>query len=209
MDSAISLLGAKINYETLYWLFSTVAQAYAAVVGVMGLLVVYRLESESRVRDTVSQRVLRASFAQSIMKPPLRFVDIFGRQASGWSADDMADKFQKPNDIVMGVLRTLVTPDYDYLLDEMKRISNSRGVSKRIQRSFRNFFGFHLIFIILFIVGIFFTHKLSSTACWIYSVFGFSILLFVISLWLTGILARDIIRTAGKRDLPFIDPLDQ
>ena len=210
MDSTIiqSLFGSRVDYETLYWLFSTVAQAYAAVVGVMGLLVVYRLETESRNRDRISQRVLQARFPRSLITEPLRFADIFGRKATGWSPDDMADEFQNANDRVKGELRTLLITDYDYLRDEMKRISNSRGISKRIQKSFRNFFGFHLIFLILFILGILFTHKLSSTTWLVYSVFGFIILLITISLGLTGILARDIIRTTEKGDFPFIDPLN-
>ena len=38
-----------MDKEALYWLFSTIAQSYGAIVGIVGLLVVYQLENKNRL----------------------------------------------------------------------------------------------------------------------------------------------------------------
>ena len=42
--------------DTFYWLFSTIAQTYAAIVGIMGMLTVYRLQTLSRYREDCRKR---------------------------------------------------------------------------------------------------------------------------------------------------------
>ena len=38
-----------MDEDTLYWLFSTIAQTYGAILGVIGMLMVYRLQNLSTI----------------------------------------------------------------------------------------------------------------------------------------------------------------
>ena len=42
--------------DTLYWLFSTIPQTYGAIVGIMGMLTFYRVQSLSRYREGCRKR---------------------------------------------------------------------------------------------------------------------------------------------------------
>jgi hypothetical protein len=49
-----------MNQDTLCRLFSTIAQTYSEIVGIVGLLVVYRLQNERGIRNELRTRILPA-----------------------------------------------------------------------------------------------------------------------------------------------------
>ena len=49
---------ANINSETIYWLLSTFAQTYAALIAILGALTAFRLQLLSNLRGTVRARLV-------------------------------------------------------------------------------------------------------------------------------------------------------
>lgn len=52
-----------VDKDTLYWLFSTVAQTYGAIVGVIGMLTVYRLQNLSNfIKEAMDKSIDRRNY---------------------------------------------------------------------------------------------------------------------------------------------------
>ena len=186
--------------DMLYWFFSTIAQTYGAIIAIIGLLVVYRLDNQNRLRGAIRERLL---------EPRRRIMpEIFGEKAYGWSPDVMVDKFQEPNDKDKSKLKALKNrgdEKYPYLFDEMKRINNSIVISKRIRVTFLFFIGFHLICIIIpSLLAIFYTVSLKNYE---YSIFGAFIIILIISCGLTALLVWFLLKTV-KKDAPLKKPVE-
>jgi hypothetical protein len=202
----VIFLGSIIDQDTLYWLLSTVAQTYSAIVGVIGFLVVYRLEGQSRVRDLIRDRLLRPRLTNGISTPS-HFIRIFSNAAYGWSADDMVYHYEnmpQESKQVFRIMKTEEEDSYRYLVDEMRRINNSRVLTSRIVASFFLFFGFHLIFVIIpSLVSLLFTSRLLPE---IKTLFGLTAILVLVSLIFIAVVARYLLKTT-KKDFPLKHPL--
>lgn len=199
-----------VDHKTLYWLFSTFAQSYGAIVGLLGLFVVYRFERQSIIREDIRKRVLKD---ETLTKKPDNdsdspIIQIFGRKVIGMSPDEINDHYQeKIKESQKKALKELKDKkdlDYQYLHEEMKRINNSIGITKRLEKSSLRFFPIHFLFIIASIFCIFFAHGLAKYAPW---VIWITIICLLVSGVLTWNLARALIITTGKKAFPFKDPL--
>jgi hypothetical protein len=147
LSSIIALLGSFKNEEeqmtenTLYWLFSTIAQTYGAVLGVFGMLTVYRLQTLSNDTENCRKRA----------EVPARVV--FGVEAYGLSPEDLAEKWQKfPGKEQMGHQGQIMNR-------EMERIKRYNRWSKKIRKWLGAFIVSHGIIIILAILGIMFIEQ--------------------------------------------------
>ncbi|NIO20879.1 MAG: hypothetical protein GTN76_09115 [Candidatus Aenigmarchaeota archaeon] len=70
--------------DTLSWLFSTIAQTYGAIVGIMGMLTVYRLQTLSRYREDCRKRA--EGSAHDVLD--------YEVEACGLSPEDLVEKWQ-------------------------------------------------------------------------------------------------------------------
>jgi len=68
--------------DILYWLFSTIAQTYGAIVDIMGMLTVYRLQSLSRYREDCRKRA----------EGPAHDAFDYEVEACGLSPEDLVEK---------------------------------------------------------------------------------------------------------------------
>ena len=73
----------QITHDDLWWLFSTIAQTYGAIVALFAMLVVYRLERLNRISDDCWKRA----------EEPVKYLR--GEEAVGVSAEDYIDKWTK------------------------------------------------------------------------------------------------------------------
>jgi hypothetical protein len=76
----------RMDSDTFYWLFSSMAQTYGAIIGIAGLLTVYRLEN---------YRMLRSELRERNIKTMER---IFGQKVRSWSPKKMIRHFREPDE---------------------------------------------------------------------------------------------------------------
>lgn len=209
------LFCTTVDHNTLYYLFSTIAQSYGAIAGILGLFVVYRFERQSKNREDIRVRVQGEdkTLSKDNVDGDWRsawIVKLFGTGAYGMSPDDLNDHYQhnmtKEQKAALEQLREGQKPIYDNLHTEMLRISNSIGITKRLEKSSKVFFPFHFFLILVSIICIFFSHGLVHLCGWVFSI---TILVFIASSILTRRLALDLIRTTERKNFPFKDPLKQ
>lgn len=186
--------------NTLFYLFSTTAQTYGAIIGIVGLLVVYRLENQSNLRGSIRNR---------LVDEPRRFLPrLLGNKTYGWSPDDIVDKFQEPDEQDRKMLARTKREEkknYLYLRDEVKRINNSRVIGKRIRYSFAIFMAYHFPFLILApIISIFFTKELSPYAWQVF--WCLLVIVFLSCISVAGI-SKFLLKTP-KEDAHLIEPAD-
>ena len=142
-----------MNQDTLFWLFSTIAQAYGAIVGIVGLLVVYRLDNQNRLRESIRQRLI---------DPPRKYLPgLFGALAYGWSPEQITYYYHNPQtqqqeDTLLRLKKN--TEDWGYLKNEVERIDASVKMGASIRTDFKSFMKFHIPIII---VSIFLIHIVS------------------------------------------------
>ena len=129
-----------MDENTLYWLFSTIAQSYGAIIGIIGLLVVYRLETQSRLRESITASLMAEDKIRDA------FLNV---KATGWSAEDMSYHYNNPDPGLEKSLDKLLdrTVSSD-LKDGVTRIDNSIKLGTTIREKFSLFVKFHLGLII-------------------------------------------------------------
>ena len=126
--------------DTLYWLFSTIAQAYGAIIGIIGLLVVYRLENQSRLRGSIMTKLLDEH----------RIADAFVNvRVAGWSPEDMIHHYRYPDSETKKNIDGLGNRIKLDLEDGITKIDRSVELGKAIRKGFRSFMKFHLGLIIV------------------------------------------------------------
>ena len=70
--------------DTLYWLFSMIVQNYVAILCIMGMLTLYRLQSLSRYREDCRKRA----------EGPVHDVFDCEAEACGLSSEELLQKWQ-------------------------------------------------------------------------------------------------------------------
>lgn len=133
-----------MNQDTLYWLFSTIAQTYGAIVGIVGLLVVYRLQNERSIRTELRDRNVN------------RMGNVFGDKAHVWSPKKMSCHFHDANETQLVRLDGLGTEIKGNLEYDLNRMDQSREYGQKIRRDFEWFLLYHLMLIMFSIIAIYF-----------------------------------------------------
>jgi len=118
---------------TLYYLFSTLAQAYAALLGVMGMFAVYRLQGLRELRRSVRDRLV----------PHAKM--FFSEDPTSMDAETLVDRW--PNE----VSKQDLTCDNQLLKDHIQRgnpevesIKTAMIRARAVRDSFKCFMGYHV-----------------------------------------------------------------
>ena len=153
--------------QTLYWLFSTIAQSYGAIIGFIGLLVVYRLDNQSRRRESIEASLM----ANKAIKET--FINV---KVTGWSAEDISYHYHNPEPGLTQNLDTFLPKKISIdLKDGITRIDNSVKRSTAIREKFKSFVTFHFLvliivpIILIYLVPIFFPD--GQTLVWPITIF--------------------------------------
>jgi hypothetical protein len=159
------------------------------------------------VRDLIRDRVLQPHLARGFTRPS-QFVQVFSGDAYGWSADDIVYNYENASKQAIEALTELrekQEPVFRYLVDEMRRINNSRKLTKRIVFSFLFFFAFHMVFVIApSFVLLFFTSRLLSQLTF-FSIYASISMLF--SFTLIAVVGTYLLKTTRK-DYRLNHPVD-
>ena len=155
-----------MTQETLYWLFSTVAQTYGAIVGILGMLVVYKLQHLS---TTIIE--LRQDY-----KDTIRF--FFAMQSINMSDNHLVISWDQISDARES------TPEKNEMDDLITTLKPLLHKSNEIRREFKIFILPHLLLIILSILSLLVCDYLATlnagaTAVILVTVFSMSFLMIV------------------------------
>ena len=86
----------ELDKDTLYWLFSTIAQTYGAIVGVIGMLTVYRLQNLSNfIKEAMDNSKDRRFyyFGEAIYgQSPQEFIEIWREHKQTHEVRNTGDK---------------------------------------------------------------------------------------------------------------------
>jgi hypothetical protein len=142
----------------LFYLFSAIAQTYGAILGVMGMLAVYRLQMLRGVR-----RDLRAKYVQEYPE---------------YSADNVTNIIRKVCEKHQGGRPS--NPDlrrlYDHSMGYCQLLKDNLDTTKEIRDSFYVFLGVHLSMIILALIALILVDSLKSVQWQVIFFFVFPIL---------------------------------
>lgn len=123
--------------DTLYWFFSTIAQTYGAVVGILGFLMVFRLQNMRQIRSELRERQLK------------RMIMIFGDEAGCWPPRQMIHNYKNRDSSAEQNYRKKLNPtDRKILWYDMTVMERADEYADRIINSFIPFFAYHLFIII-------------------------------------------------------------
>lgn len=129
--------------RTLYWLFSTIAQAYGAIIGIVGLLVVYQLENLSRRRGSIRDRLAENEDLQrSFTKLEL----------AGWLPEDIMWQFfkiRRRKDTHLADVRRSKPDRYVSLATQIVNIGDSVITGTSVRKMFLVFMIYHLLIVII------------------------------------------------------------
>jgi hypothetical protein len=128
-----------MDKETLFWLFSTIAQSYGAIVGIIGLLVIYRLENQSRLRGSIMTSLLAVNVIREA------FVNV---KVTGWLPEDMSHYFHNPDPETKKNIDSLKNNIRFDLKDGITKIDRSVKLGTEIRQRLKSFVSFHLGLII-------------------------------------------------------------
>ena len=169
-----------MNADTLYWLFSTVAQTYGAIIGVMGMLVIFRLQNFS---------TLRGSIITSLKEPML---SIFGREALGIQSKDIIKSWTEYPDAKKTQMQKHSRDYHTIMNNQVKRLRENLEWSAQIRSRFYFFMAYHLAFIVVSILLLFATDELQTY--YFYWVFWCLIVAVTVSLLSMGTLAQALFK---------------
>jgi hypothetical protein len=130
----------------LYYLFSTIAQAYGAIVGIIGVFAVYRLQQESRKREAIREGLLESRY---------RGLKDLSEEATGWGSEDIILHFHEPQDPQeKHFLESLKESpgDYNYVRYEVEKLQGSVELGTRIRQRLMSFMKLHLPLIVISIL---------------------------------------------------------
>ena len=161
--------------NTLYWLFSTIAQTYGAIVGIIGMLTIYKLQLISNSVGGIMERSERYRSAH----PPIRDLDL----------PTAKDFYNKWPEYRKTATKRLVPEAAKNRLDIFhKQLGILFDLRDEIKNEFWVFIGIHLTIIILCVLGIFASRVLAPFSnpilCFIIIILKISII-DIISLCLT------------------------
>jgi hypothetical protein len=125
----------------LFYLFSTLAQTYGAILGVMGMLAVYRLQVLRDVRRGCRER----------LRNPL--AHCFGPLSSSWDSDTMLKKWKEKFPKGKAGLIHLGVDAYEAGCPEVLEIEKNIESAKQTRKSFYKLFGVHLPIIVLSLIS--------------------------------------------------------
>jgi hypothetical protein len=124
-----------MNEDTLYWVFSTIAQTYGAIVGIIGMLTIYRLQNLSNRIEDCRKRIEKNAFTT------------FGAEARILSPENLATKWDKHTG--KEYLKEHRSELFHMIDTDVQRIKIYMPWSNKIRENFLIFFVFHLVIIII------------------------------------------------------------
>jgi hypothetical protein len=160
-----------IDKDTVYWLLSTAAQVYAALIAVFGALAVYRLQIASNFRGGVRERLIETLIDCEVHSNPYHL-----------SVEDLIEVWEKYSPAKKEGWRKLTEP-----FDEKKRYNSIEMNIQALRNSIRHSklilmstviltFAF-FIFIAISLYGIFYTSQLTKDPSFLMDVTAFAIYL--------------------------------
>jgi len=159
--------------ETLYWLFSTVAQTYGAIVGIIGMLTVYKLQ------------IIRNKKTEIIKQTDRQLQYFFDYKRFTMTPEDIVYAWETGNYDKRNNADTAIM---DNLIKEIKQVNK---VTKEIKTSFKAFLVYHLAMITISMVCLLQTEILETSNIRITLAIS---TIFIISFILTTILCYSLLK---------------
>jgi hypothetical protein len=135
----------NIDQDTVYWVLSTVAQVYAALIAVLGALAIYRLNIASEFRRELYHRLIHL-FSETLWKgkeyPQARSLSP-KEIISIWREEETSTKEKQT-----ALMEEIGTDSYFTIEDEISKLGNSYRHTGILQASI-----FILTFLFLFFIG--------------------------------------------------------
>ena len=138
----------------LFYLFSTIAQTYGAIVGFIGMLIVFRIDQLNRYREICKDRA-ENPLEKCLDELNCRIV------IKGLTADSFRDVWNKISEDKKGYLRQEHKELYDKIDNEVSGIERYVKWSNLIKWLFGFFLIYHLVIIIFSIFSIYTVPKLA------------------------------------------------
>lgn len=126
--------------NTLYWLFSTIAQTYGAIIGIIGVFIVFRLEMKSRTRASI-----RESMLIHLENSGLVFELI-----NSYDTKELVEYLENPK-LEQDRIALEQIEGHDthiILMYQKKLLKESHKYSEDIRNDFFNFMTFHLVLVV-------------------------------------------------------------
>jgi len=129
-----------MNADTLYWLFSTIAQTYGAIVGIIGMLTIYRLQTLSNQMENCRKN------AEESVKISV------GLNMSLLDAENLVKAWiNKPQDQIRKIKESSLDR-FNIINREVEKINKCIKQRNDIRHDFKSFIFSHVSMIILAII---------------------------------------------------------
>lgn len=132
-----------MDKTTLYWLFTTIAQTYGAIIAIIGFLMVFRLENMRRIRAELRQRQIDT------------MVKIFLDIARRWPPSQMIKHYHNLTPEEQQRYDDLESHEKENLYYDIKVIEDAGHYADNLTGKFKPFFAYHLFIIIASFTAIF------------------------------------------------------
>ena len=152
-----------INRDTVYWLLSTTAQVYAALIAIFGALAVFRWQISSQFRRDLRQNVVETlSFFSE------RIPSDIGRDPNSVPTDGLEDFWEKEfsKDFRLQMQRDYPRKHWS-LMDHFKDLRASKSHRKSLFGSTTILTAVFLVFVAASLLGLFWTRWLEQSQCWL------------------------------------------
>jgi len=141
----------NITPDTVYWLLSTAAQVYAALIAVFGALAIYRLQIASNFRRSLREQLINLYILCHVNLNPYHL-----------SIKELIETWEKYSQEKKKVLREKDKENYGSIENSVSTLEGSVRHSKWIRRSTVTMTFVFFIFIATSLYGMFYTCQLAA-----------------------------------------------